>query len=147
MRKTDVAVKVFFDGIRKGLSEEEAYQQNVFENQTVRNVCEAAYYQKVFHKTVKEIQESKARKGEVSWEIAQEVIPLFFKSNANEWATREEILEFMGYTIGSSKDSRWGHMDRMHKQYGRLERLERDGAPNLYRLSEKWFREQGVPAE
>lgn len=147
MRKTDVAVKVFFDGIRKGLSEEEAYQQNVFENQTVSNVCKEAYYQSVFHKTVNEIQESKARKGKVNWVVAQEVISLFFKNNENEWATREEILEFMGYIIGTSEDSRWGHMDRMHKQYGRLERLERDGEPNLYRLSEKWFKEQGVPAD
>ncbi|PGT89795.1 hypothetical protein [Bacillus thuringiensis] len=147
MRKTDVAVKVFFDGIRKGLSEEEAYQQEVFENQTVRDVCKEAYYRRVFRKTVKEIQESKARKGRMSWVVAQKVIGLFFRSNGNEWATCAEMYKFMDYIMGTTKNSRWGHVDRMHQKYGRLERLDREGAPNLYRLSEKWFREQGLSAD
>lgn len=147
MHKTDIAVKAFFDGIRKGLSEEEAYQQEVFENQTVRDVCKEAYYRRVFHKTVKEVRESKARKGIMSWVVAQKIIGLFFKSNGNEWATCDEIKKFMNYIAGTSTNSRWGHIDRMHKDYGRLERLDRDGTPNLYRLSEKWFRENGLPAD
>jgi len=139
MNNTDLIAKKFFDGIRNGLSKEEAFNQHIFGNETVRDVCKEAFYEDVFNKTVKEVRESKMCIGELSGDEARKVIALYFKINDNEWSTLKDIKKFMGYMFEKSEDSFWNHIRTMNKVRGEL---EHDEVNHLYRLSKKWFEQQ-----
>lgn len=137
--KTNSAAKKFFDGIRNGLSEEESFNQHVFGNKTVRDICEESFYLNTFNKTPEEIQYIKSRPGKLPGEEAREIIALYFKNTNNAWATAEEIKLFMTYIFGKTENSLWGHIQRMNEKYGLL---EHDEINHCYRLSKKWFEQQ-----
>lgn len=120
-----LAVRMVFEGIlKKGLSKEVAFKQQVTEDKTVSDIFQD------------EIDEENAKKpnGTIYSHEALFEIVAFFKSRNNEWASHGEIVDHLKQFYNKADGSFFGHIYRARTKYGIL---EYDEEKRLYRLKEK----------
>lgn len=116
-----LAIRTFFDGIKNGLSKEEALKLHVTNEKTVYDI-----FQEDLEFTNQKI-------------YAHQIIPkliTFFKNINNEWTTRAELIEHLNQWFHTTDNSIWGHIYRSYNKHGIL---EHDKENHVYRLNPKFF--------